>query len=62
WESLALLLLFGLQFAFPGTAVRLGFAAAYAALAVAILVQRRHELPRIAKATFSLGSASAPTG
>jgi len=52
-EALALLLLFLLQFPFPQTEVRLGFAAAYAALAIGLLVWRRRELPRIARATVT---------
>ena len=57
-EALALLALFGLQFPFPQREVRLGFAAAYGALAVAILVARRRELPRIAQATLRRASSS----
>jgi cation:H+ antiporter len=60
WEALALFALFALQFAFPGTGVRLGFAAAYAMLAIAILVWRRRELPKIARTAFSWRRASAP--
>ncbi len=60
WEALALFALFALQFVFPGTAVRLGFAAAYAMLAGAILLSRRRELPKIARATLSWRGASAP--
>ena len=52
WESLALLLLFLLQFPFPQPEVRVGFAAAYGALAAALLVQRRRELPGIARAAL----------
>jgi cation:H+ antiporter len=52
-EAVALLLLFLLQFPFPQTEVRLGFAAAYGALAVGLLVWRRRELPRIARATVT---------
>lgn len=52
WESLVLLLLFLLQFPFPQPEVRIGFAAAYAALAAVLLVRRRHELPGIARAAF----------
>jgi len=53
WEALALLLLFLLQFPFPTPEVRLGFAAAYAALAAVLLLWRRRELPRIARATLT---------
>jgi cation:H+ antiporter len=52
WEALALLALFVLQFPFPQTGVRLGFALAYAVLAAALLIRRRNELPRIARATL----------
>ncbi len=52
WEALALLLLFLLQFPFPQREVRLGFAAAYAALAAGLLLWRRRELPLIARATL----------
>jgi cation:H+ antiporter len=52
WESLALLLLFLLQFPFPQTEVRIAFAAAYFALAAALLAQRRRELPAIARAAL----------
>lgn len=67
WESLVLLALFAAQFAFTGTAVRLGFAAGYGALALAILVARRRELVKIARATLNLPphatcSSSASTG
>jgi cation:H+ antiporter len=60
WEALALLLLFALQFPFPQTAVRMGFAIAYAALAVALLYWRRRELPRIVRATFKLAASAPP--
>jgi cation:H+ antiporter len=52
WESLVLLLLFLLQFPFPQPEVRIGFAAAYAALAAVLLVRRRRELPGIVRAAF----------
>ena len=60
WEALALLLLFALQFPFPQTGVRMGFAIAYAALAVALLYWRRRELPRIVRATFKLAASAPP--
>jgi cation:H+ antiporter len=50
FEALALLVLFAAQFPFPQTAVRLGFSAAYAAMAIALLILRRRELPAIARA------------
>jgi cation:H+ antiporter len=50
FEALALLVLFAAQFPFPQPAVRLGFSAAYAAMAIALLVLRRRELPAIARA------------
>lgn len=59
WESLALLLLFLLQFPFPQTEVRIGFAIAYGALAAVVLVRRRRELPAIARAAF-MPSARGP--
>jgi len=62
WEALALLALFALQFPFPQPAVRLGFAAAYAVLAIALLIHRRRELPRIFRATLraTLKPAASP--
>jgi cation:H+ antiporter len=48
--AVALLALFAAQFLFPQPAVRLGFSAAYALLAVALLVWRRRDLPSIARA------------
>jgi cation:H+ antiporter len=51
-ESLVLLLLFLLQFPFPQTGVRIGFAIAYAALAAVLLVRHRRELPAIARAAL----------
>ena len=50
WEALALLVLFALQFPFPQTTVRIGFALAYAVLALLLLIGRRRELPRILRA------------
>lgn len=50
FEAVALLALFAAQFPFPQPAVRLGFSAAYALLAVALLVWRRRDLPSIARA------------
>jgi len=49
WESLALLVLFAAQFPFPQQSVRLAFSAAYAALALGLLVLRRRELSLIAR-------------
>jgi len=60
WEAGALLALFTLQFPFPQTGVRMAFAAAYAALAVALLVYRRRELPRIVRATLRPAAAPPP--
>ncbi len=50
WEAGALFLLFALQFPFPGTAVRLGFAAAYFAVALALFIRHRRELPLVLRA------------
>jgi cation:H+ antiporter len=50
FEAVVLLALFAAQFLFPQPAVRLGFSAAYAALAIALLVWRRRDLPSIAGA------------
>jgi len=50
FEAVALLVLFAAQFPFPQPAVRLGFSAAYALLAIGLLVWRRRELPLIARA------------
>src|ERR1700737_4030677 len=50
WESVALLVLFAAQFPFPQTGVRLGFSVAYAAIAIALIIRGRRELPRIARA------------
>jgi cation:H+ antiporter len=50
WESVALLLLFAAQFPFPDPTVRLGFSAAYAALAAGLLWRRRRSLPSVAAA------------
>jgi len=52
WESVALLVLFAAQFPFPDPAVRLGFSAAYAVLALGVLLRRRRELPAIAGALY----------
>jgi cation:H+ antiporter len=51
-EAVLLLLLFAVQFPFPQTSVRMAFAAAYALIAIFILVTRRRELPAIARALF----------
>jgi cation:H+ antiporter len=60
WEALALLALFLLQFPFPQTSVRIGFAVAYGALALVVLIGRRRELPRIARATVRPSAALPP--
>ena len=52
WESVALLALFAAQFPFPDPAVRLGFSAAYAVLALGLLLRSRRELPAIAGALY----------
>lgn len=52
WESVALLVLFAAQFPFPDPVVRLGFSAAYAVLALGLLLRRRRELPAIAGAIY----------
>jgi cation:H+ antiporter len=52
WESVALLVLFAAQFPFPDPTVRLGFSAAYAMLALGLLLRRRRELPAIAGALY----------
>lgn len=52
WEALALFGLFALQFPFPQREVRLGFAVAYAALAVLLLVRKRLELRKLAQAAL----------
>jgi len=44
WEAIALFALFALQFPFPQTSVRLGFSAAYLAIALILLVRRRADL------------------
>jgi len=44
WESIALFVLFAAQFPFPQTSVRLGFSAAYLAIALVLLVRRRSDL------------------
>jgi cation:H+ antiporter len=53
WESVALLVLFAAQFPFPQTSVRLGFSAAYAAIAIFVMIRRRGHLPGLAKETFA---------
>jgi len=52
-EALALAGLFFLQFPFPETTVRLGFSAAYVALAVAIAIRQRREFPAMWSQVFS---------
>ena len=54
WEAFVLLALFALQFPFPQPQVRLGFSAAYALLALALLILKRRELPAIARAGLRL--------
>jgi cation:H+ antiporter len=52
WEAGALLGLFVLQFPFPTTHVRIGFAAAYIVMALVLLITRRSQLPAALAATF----------
>jgi cation:H+ antiporter len=52
WEALALFALFALQFPFPQTSVRLAFAAGYVVIAIVLLVRRRTEIPKIARAVL----------
>ena len=52
-EALVLLALFAVQFPFPQREVRLVFAAAYAVIAIILLVRKRRELPPIARALRS---------
>jgi cation:H+ antiporter len=59
-DAVLLLAMFALQLAFPGREVRLGFAALYAVIAVAILIARRDELPRLGRALFATAPAGAP--
>jgi cation:H+ antiporter len=53
WESLALLVLFAAQFPFPQTGVRLAFSAAYAGIALFVIVRRRGHLPALARETLA---------
>jgi len=53
WEAVALLVLFAAQFPFPQTNVRLLFSAAYAAIALVVIVRRRAHLPALARETFA---------
>jgi cation:H+ antiporter len=53
WESVALLVLFAAQFPFPQTGVRLALSAAYAAIALFVMVRRRAHLPALARQTFA---------
>jgi cation:H+ antiporter len=53
WESLALLVLFAAQFPFPQTSVRLAFSAAYAGIALFVIVRRRGHLPALARDTLA---------
>ena len=46
-SAVALLALFAVQFAFPGTTARLVISAVYGALAVAVLIARRHDLMKV---------------
>ena len=52
-EAAILLVLFAVQFPFAQTPARLAFAAEYALIAAVLLVQRRRELPAIARALRS---------
>jgi cation:H+ antiporter len=52
WEAIALFALFAIQFPFPQTNVRLGFAAAYVLIAVFLLVRHRGKLGGIARAAL----------
>jgi cation:H+ antiporter len=53
WESVALLVLFAAQFPFPQTGVRLAISAAYAGIALFVIVRRRAHLPTLARETFA---------
>ena len=53
WEAVALLVLFAAQFPFPQTNVRLLFSAAYAVIALVVIVRRRAHLPALARETFA---------
>jgi len=52
-EAIALVALFFLQFPFPQTTVRLGFSAAYIAMALFLLISQRRSLPAIWMYVFS---------
>jgi len=53
WEAIALFVLFALQFPFPQPAVRLALTAGYTAIALAVLVRRRAEIPKIVRAALA---------
>jgi cation:H+ antiporter len=53
WESLALLVLFAVQFPFPQPGVRLLISAAYAGIALVVILQRRRHLPGLVRQTFA---------
>jgi cation:H+ antiporter len=61
-EAAALLGMFLLQFAFPGTEVRLVFSAAYLVLAAAILLRNRRSLPALARALWPPARGHSPAG
>ena len=50
WESVALFVLFAVQFPFPQTSVRLGFSALYLVIALVLLVRRRADLVALVRA------------
>jgi cation:H+ antiporter len=50
WEAFALFILFALQFLFPSTDARFAFAAAYAVIALVLMVRRRGAIPGIVRA------------
>jgi cation:H+ antiporter len=52
WEAIALLLLFLIQFALPGQALRLVLSAAYLVLSLTVLIIHRSSLPAIARALW----------
>ena len=53
WEAVALLVLFGAQFPFPQTRVRLVLSAIYGAIALIVIARRRAHLPALARETFA---------
>jgi cation:H+ antiporter len=58
WEAAALLVLFAVQFPFPGPRVRLALAGAYLVLAAALLVRHRRALAPLARALGPPGARS----